>query len=115
MNINGKIILIVLVYRPPGGQRDLFIYQLLQELSMLEETHYYRTILCGDFNLDQMIQENVDAFQQLREYFNFVQRVRYSTHIHGGILDLVFDQEGTEAVQWMPTPYSDHFTIIIDL
>ena len=29
MNIDGKIILIVLVYRPPGGQRDLFIYQLL--------------------------------------------------------------------------------------
>ena len=92
----------------------MFIYQLLQELSMLEETHHYRTILCGDFNLDQMIHENVDAFQQLREYFNFVQRVKYSTHIHGGILDLVFDQERTEAVQWMPTPYSDHFTIIID-
>ena len=62
-----------------------------------------------------MIQENVDVFQQLCEYFNFVQRVKYSTHIHGGILDLVFDQEGTEAVQWMPTPYSDHFTIVIDL
>ena len=115
MNIDGKIILIVLVYRPPGGQRDLFIYQLLQELSMLEETRHYRTILCGDFNLDQMIQDNVDAFHQLCECFKFVQRVKYSTHIHGGILDLVFDQEGTEAVQWMPTAYSDHFTIIIDL
>ena len=115
MNIDGEIMLIILVYRPPGGQRDLFIYQLLQEISMLEETPHYRTILCGDFNLDYMLQENVDAFQQLCEYFNFVQRVKYSTHIHGGILDLVFDQEGTEAVQWMPTPYSDHFTIVIDL
>ena len=95
MNIDGKIILIVLVYRPPGGERDLFIFQLFQELSMLEETRQYRTILCGDFSLDQMIQDNVqDNFQQLREYFNFVQRVKYSTHIHGGIFDLVFDQEG---------------------
>ena len=60
-----------------------------------------------------MLQENVNASQQLREYF--VQRVKYSTHIHGCTLDLVFDQERTEAVQWMPTAYSDHFMIIIDL
>ena len=74
------------------------IYQLLEELSMLEQTRHSRTILCGDFNLDQMIKKNVDAFQQLREYFDFCQRLKYSTHIHRGILDLVFDQEGTEAV-----------------
>ena len=66
---------------------------------MIEETRHYRTILCGDFNLDQMIKKNVAAFQQLCEYFNFVQHIKYSTHIHGGILDLVFDREGSEAVQ----------------
>ena len=60
-----------------------------------------------------MIQENIDAFQQLREYFHFVQCLEYSTHIRGGILDLGFYQEGTEAVQWIQTPYSDHFTILI--
>ena len=57
----------------------------------------------------------MEAFQKLHEYFNFVQLVRYSTHIHGSILDLVFNQERTEAVQWMPTPYSDNFMIIIDI
>ena len=46
INIDGKIIVIVLVYRPPVGQRNSFIYQLLQALSMLEETCHYRTILC---------------------------------------------------------------------
>ena len=82
---------------------------------MLEEICHYKKILCGDLNLEHMLQENVDAFQQLGEYLNFVQRVKYSTHIHWGILHLVFEQERTEAVQWMPTPYSDHITIIIDL
>ena len=72
-------------------------------------------ILCGDFNLDQLLQENVNAFQRLLQEFNLHQRVTYSTHIHGGILDLVFDQARTDAVQWMPTPYSDHFLILIDI
>ena len=43
-------------------------------------------ILCGDFNMDQMPQENVNAFQRLLQEFNLHQRVTYSTHIHGGIL-----------------------------
>ena len=72
-------------------------------------------ILCGDFNLDQLLQENVNAFNRLLQEFNLHQRVTYSTHIHGGILDLVFDQERKDTVQWMPTYYSDHFLIIIDL
>ena len=115
MNFDNEIVLIVLVYRPPGGQRDVFLYQLLQELSMIEETRHHRMILCGDFNLDQLLQENVNAFNRLLQEFNLHQRVTYSTHIHGGILDLVFDQERKDTVQWMPTYYSDHFLIIIDL
>ena len=115
MDFDSEIILIILVYRPPGGQRDVFLYQLLQELSKIEETRHHRMILCGDFNLDQLLQENVNAFSRLLQEFNLHQRVTYSTHIHGGILDLVFDQVRTDAVQWMPTPYSDHFFILIDL
>ena len=46
MNIDDEIILIILFYRPLGGQRDLFIYQLQQELSMLGQTCHYSTILC---------------------------------------------------------------------
>ena len=52
---------------------------------MFEETCHCRTILFRDFNCDQMLQEKVDAFQQLREYYNFVQGVKYYAHIHGGI------------------------------
>ena len=82
---------------------------------MLQETQHYRMILLGDINLDQMLQENVYAFQQLCEYFKFNQRFKYSIHILRGILDLAFDQKRTETVQWMPSPFSDHFVIIIEV
>ena len=81
---------------------------------MIEETCHHRMILCGDFNLDQLLQENVNAFQRLLQEFNLHQHVTDFTHINGGTLDLLFDQESTDTVQWMPTPYSDHFFIIID-
>ena len=76
MNTWGEIILTILVYRPPGGQRDVFMYQFLQKHSMLEEAHNFKTILCGDFNCDQIVKENVDAFQQLCKYLNFTQCVK---------------------------------------
>ena len=72
-------------------------------------------ILCGDYNMDQMLQENVNALQRLLQEFNLHQRVIYSTHKLGGILDLVFDRERTDAIQWMPTSYSDHSFINIDV
>ena len=78
--------------------------------------HFSRfLIVLGDFNIDQMLSENVNAFQQFCDRYHFTQRSRYSTHIHGGILDLVFDQKKSEPVQWMPSPYSDHFIIIVDM
>ena len=71
MDFDSEIILIILVYRPRGGQIDVFLYQLLQELSKIEETRHHRMILCGDFNLDQLLQENVNAFQRLLQESNF--------------------------------------------
>ena len=58
MNIDNEIIFTVLVYWPPGEQKDVDLYQLLQELRMIEETRHHRMILCGDFNMDQLLQEN---------------------------------------------------------
>ena len=116
MRIEGELILLVLVYRPPNSvARDAFIYHMIHELSRLDEVATCRTIVLGDFNIDQMLPENVNAFQQFCDRYHFTQRSRYSTHIHGGILDLVFDQKKSEPVQWMPSPYSDHFIIIVDM
>ena len=75
----------------------------------------YRTLVIGDFNLDQMLIENVEMFNPLFQQFNFHQRSRYSTHIHGGILDLVFDDNKSESVEWIPSPYSDHFVLLIQI
>ena len=58
-------------------------------------TSKYRTMNLGDFNID------------------FQQQSRYSIHINGGILDLVLGDEKTDSVNWMPSPYSNHFVIYL--
>ena len=71
--------------------------------------------LLGDFNLDQMLQENVNRMHPITERFNLHQRSHYSTHVQGSILDLVYDTKITESVSWIPSAYSDHFTLCIDI
>ena len=115
LKIDDEQVLVILVYQPPGRPQNVFPYQLLQQLERLDDIQSCRTILIGDFNADQLLPENVDAYTDLCQHFNFHQRCHYSTHIHGGILDLVFDTKKNNPVQWMPTPYSDHFVIMIDL
>ena len=39
----------------------------------------------------------------------------HCTTIHGGILDLVFHNHKQEPVEWIPSPYSDHFVLTIDV
>ena len=82
-------------------------------MSLIEEVGRYRTIVLGDFNTDQMLPENVNAYESFCQQHNLTQRSRYSTHIQGGILDLVFDNKATDPVEWMPSPYSDHFVLLI--
>ena len=113
--IENEYVLVIVVYQPPGAPRNVFPYQLLQQLERLNEVRTYRTIIVGDFNADQMLHENVIAYADLCQRFNLTQRSTFSTHIHGGILDMVFDTGKSNPVQWMPTPYSDHFVLIIDL
>ena len=111
IKVEDEHILLILVYRPPGPI-DTFIQELIDELGRLP-TVEYRTLIVGDFNLDQMLDENVETLEALITRFNFHQRSHYSTHILGGILDLVLDDGKSESVEWMPSPYSDHFVILI--
>ena len=39
----------------------------------------------------------------------------YFTHIHLGVLDLVFHKRKETLVEWLPLPYSDHSFLLIDL
>ena len=117
MSIEGEQVLIVLLYRPPitcQQQIHNFVDELTFQLQELQ-VNQYNTILLGDFNLDQMHDPFIDLFHHIRTLFSFTQRSLYSTHIHGGILDLVFHNHREEPVEWIPSPYSDHFILIVDI
>ena len=68
------------------GPLGFFIDDFILLINDLPRQH--RMLIFGDFNLDQMLPEQVDP---LIQNFSLSQRSQYSTHIHGGILDLVFD------------------------
>ena len=62
-----------------------------------------------------MLSENIEKVNPVIAHFNLHQRSQYSTHIHGGILDLFFDNKSIELVHWIPSPYSDHFILIFQI
>ena len=112
MNIQAEHVLVVLLYLPPQSPTLPFIQQLTFQLNSLP-TKEYRTLIVGDFNMDQMLPENKRLLDTALP--QFTQRSHYSTHIYGGILDLVFDTQKSETVQWVHSTYSDHFVLLIDL
>ena len=105
--------ILVIVYRKPGSIGNFFS-RLIEELRKLPTG--YRTIVVGDFNLDQRLRENSDIIEMFASTTLLHQRrSNFSTHIEGGILDLVFDNSNTNDVQWQPTPFSDHFILYFPL
>ena len=61
-----------------------------------------------------MLPENVAKVDPLIKNFNLSQRSQCLTHIHGGLLDLVFDTSNSIAVSSLPLPCSDHFFFLND-
>ena len=112
VEIEKETILLVMVYRQPGPL-GTFINDLISMINELPTQ--YRTLIVGDFNVDQMLPQNVAKVLPLIENLNLSQRSVYSTHIHGGILDLVFDTSNSNNVSFMPSPYSDHFVLFFQI
>ena len=86
LEIEKETFLLLIVYHIPdplGSFIDYFIL-LINELPT-----QHRRLIVGDFNLDQMLPEHVAKVDPLIQNFNLSQRSQYSTHIDGGILDLV--------------------------
>ena len=69
----------------------------------------HRILIVGDFNPGQMLPENVTKIDPLIQSFNLSQHWQYLSHVHGALLDLVFDTSNSNAVSSLPSPYSDHF------
>ena len=71
----------------------------------------HRILIIGNFNPDQMLPENIAKVDPLIQHFNLSQRSQYSTHIHGRLLDFVFDTSNSNAVSSFPLPCSHHFVL----
>ena len=108
LEIEKETILLVIVYRMPGPLGS-FIGDFISLINELPTQH--RMLIVGDFNLDQMMLEHVAKVKPLIQNFNLPQRLQYATHIHGGILDLVYDTSNSNAVSFLPSPLRDHFVL----
>ncbi|HAO14922.1 MAG TPA: hypothetical protein DDE71_05115, partial [Tenacibaculum sp.] len=97
--------IIMLVYRMPGAVHN-FVDILRDQMGCLPKDK--RIILLGDFNLDQRNESNIALFSELQREFSLSQRSNSTTQIDGGILDLVFDNQSSTQVSFMPTVFSDH-------
>ena len=108
--------IIAIVYRKPGAL-GTFIFDLHKEISKLPIKR--RTIILGDFNMDQLDKENVIKINDFASDFQapFKQLCKFSTHRDGGILDLVLDNKkhiddnNPNFIKWLATAFSDHFII----
>ena len=75
----------------------------------------HRILIVGDFNLDEMLPKNVANIAPLIQSFDMSQHTQELTHVHGGILDLVFASSNSNIVSVLPLPYSDHFVLFLQI
>ena len=108
LEIEKETNLFVIVY-PMPGPLDSFIDDFISLIHELPTQH--RMLVVGDFNLDQMLPEHVAKVEPLIQNVKLSQRSQYSTHIHGGMLDLVFDTLNSNTVSSLLSTYSDHFVV----
>ena len=92
LEIERETFLLVIVYYIPGPF-GTFIDDFIL---LINELPIHRILIAVDFNLDQMLAENVVKVDPLVQNFNLSQCSQYSTHIHGGLLDLVFDTSNSK-------------------
>ena len=108
LEIEKETNLFVIVY-PMPGPLDSFIDDFISLIHELPTQH--RMLVVGDFNLDQMLPEHVAKVDPLIQNVKLSQRSQYSTHIHGGMLDLVFDTLNSNTVSSLLSTYSDHLVV----
>ena len=111
-----RLCLIGIYIRPPDGPKQPFLYQLQNQVERLPRQDFGRVVVLGDFNLDQKSPQHRDCFVPFCKYFEFIQHSTGSTFRWGGISDLVFDtDQSKQPIDWMPSPWSDHFVLLIEL
>ena len=112
LEIEKETILLVIVYRM-AGLLGSFLDNFISLINELPTQH--SMLIAGHFNLDQMLHEHVAKVDPPIQKFHLSQRSQYSTHIHGRILDVVFDTSNSNTVSSLPSPYSDHFVLFVQI
>jgi hypothetical protein len=70
------------------------------------------TIVAGDLNIDLLKQQtSSEQLLKLFQYHGLFQHVQIPTHRKGGLLDHIYSNLKPEAVDVIPTYYSDYFLI----
>ena len=105
-----RLSLVVVVYRMPGplGTFNDDSISTINELPAQD-----RTLIWGDFNLSQRLSATVCKVEALIQNCNFSQGSQHSSHIHRGILDLVFDTSNSNDVSSLSSAQSNHFVIFL--
>lgn len=79
LEIEEKVILLVLVYCMPDPL-DTFIDGSILTINKMPIE--YKIMIFGDFNLDEMLSENVANVEPLTQSFNLSQCIQYLIHVH---------------------------------
>ena len=95
IEIGDETVFLILAYRTPDPVES-FIQDLIAIL--VEFPTEYRPLVVGDYNLDQLFYENILMLNGLQQPFHCHQQSHFTKHIHGGILDLVFDSGRSDPV-----------------
>ena len=91
LEIEKDTLLLIILCCIPGPLFTLgtFIGDFILLINELPTQH--KILIIDDLNLDQMLPENVAKNDPLIQNFNLSQCSQYSAHIHGGLLNVVFD------------------------
>ena len=93
----GRVVRLVIVYRPPCVNNNLFLDEFWDYLSLLVTAPGY-LLLSGDFNfhVDDTCDRTARRFLDILQSFNLTQNISCSTHIAGQTLDLVITRCGED-------------------
>ena len=109
-------LLIITLYNPPNVACGTFHKQLDKLLTRLP-CDSVPTILCGDFNVNSLKEDNASkSLARVTQYYGFRQYVSTMTHRAGAALDHVYVNKNLHhslSFTSTPIPYTDHFHVQI--
>lgn len=100
---------VAVIYRPSPFPRRNFLAHLRTPLEQVPISHY-RTVITGDFNMDQTL-SSPNALIRIMDEFQLKQYVNKLTHALGSSLYLMFSNE-VIAADVFPVPYLDHHVLL---